>query len=60
MTGEEMERAIEFLLEGMARLESRAEQTDAQVAQLSAQVSETSRQLSLCRDAIRVHRDRHA
>ncbi len=47
MTGEEMERAIEFLLEGQARLDNRIEQTNAQLAQLNAQVVETSRHLAL-------------
>lgn len=32
MTGEEMERAIEFLLEGQARLDNLIEQTNAQLA----------------------------
>ena len=34
MTGEEMERAIEFLLQNQATLEQRVEQTQAQIADL--------------------------
>jgi len=39
MTGEEMERAIEFLLQSQANLE-------AQVVEIGQQVAETGRQLS--------------
>jgi hypothetical protein len=35
MTGEEMERAIEFLLQNQATLERRVEQTQAQLAELT-------------------------
>jgi prefoldin subunit 5 len=35
MTGEEMERAIEFLLQNQATLEQRVEQTQAQLAELT-------------------------
>jgi ABC-type transporter Mla subunit MlaD len=35
MTGEEMERAIEFLLQNQATLEERVEQTQAQLAELT-------------------------
>lgn len=38
MTGEEMERAIEFLLQNQATLEQRVEQTQAQIAELTAVV----------------------
>jgi chromosome segregation ATPase len=38
MTGEEMERAIEFLLQNQATLEQRVEQTQAQLAQLTGVV----------------------
>lgn len=38
MTGEEMERAIEFLLQNQATLEERVEQTQAQLAELTAVV----------------------
>lgn len=38
MTGEEMERAIEFLLQNQATLEERIEQTQAQLAGLTAAV----------------------
>lgn len=36
MTGEEMERAIEFLLQSHATLEERVTQTQAQLAELTA------------------------
>ena len=35
MTGEEMERAIEFLLQNQATLETRVEQTQRQLGELS-------------------------
>ena len=35
MTGEEMERAIEFLLQNQATLEQRVEQTQAQLSELT-------------------------
>jgi prefoldin subunit 5 len=35
MTGEEMERAIEFLLRNQATLEQRVEQTQAQLSELT-------------------------
>jgi hypothetical protein len=38
MTGEEMERAIEFLLQNQATLEQRVEQTQTQLAELTAAV----------------------
>lgn len=38
MTGEEMERAIEFLLQNQATLEQRVEQTQAQLAELTSAV----------------------
>ncbi len=56
MTGEEMERAIDFLLKSQANLEARIEQVNAnlgaridetnrQVADLTRQLGETNRQL---------------
>jgi chromosome segregation ATPase len=52
MTGEEMERAIEFLLQSQANFETRlaafeAQQrhTDEQIAETNAQIGETNRQL---------------
>ena len=38
MTGEEMERAIEFLLKNQAAYEERQDRTDAQVAETSRQL----------------------
>ncbi len=52
MTGEEMERAIEFLLQGQANFDTRLEHLlqnqanfDARLEQTNLQVAETSRQL---------------
>jgi chromosome segregation ATPase len=42
MTGEEMERAIDFLLKSQANLEARIEQVNAN---LGARINETNRQL---------------
>jgi len=57
MTGEEMERAIDFLLKSQANLEARIEQVNAslgaridetgrQIAETNRQVAETNRQLA--------------
>jgi len=46
MTGEEMERAIEFLLQSQANFDARLEQTNQQVAETNRQVAETNRQLA--------------
>jgi BMFP domain-containing protein YqiC len=43
MTGEEMERAIDFLLKSQANLEARIEQVNAN---LGVRIEETSRQLA--------------
>jgi chromosome segregation ATPase len=43
MTGEEMERAIDFLLKSQANLETRIEQVNAN---LGARIDETNRQLA--------------
>ena len=43
MTGEEMERVIEFILQNQATLEERIERTQAQLAETQAQVAETNR-----------------
>ena len=40
MTGEEMERAIEFLLQNQATLEQRVEQTQVQLSETQAQLGE--------------------
>lgn len=50
MTGEEMERAIEFLLQNQATLEERMERTQAQL-------SETQRQLSELAAVVRMQAD---
>lgn len=46
MTGEEMERAIEFLLQGQANHEARLGELTERVGSLAEQVAETGRQLS--------------
>ena len=46
MNGEEMQRAIEFLLEHQATLEQRIEQTNAQLAQTNEQLAQTNEQLA--------------
>ena len=38
MTGEEMERAIEFLLQSQADISARQDRTDAQIAETSRQL----------------------
>lgn len=43
MTGEEMERAIEFLLQNQATLERRVEQTQTQLSQVVESISELNR-----------------
>lgn len=43
MTGEEMERAIEFLLRNQATLEQRVEQTQTQLSQAAESISELNR-----------------
>jgi chromosome segregation ATPase len=45
MTGDEMERAIEFLLQNQARLEERGAQTQQQLSQTQQQLSQTQEQL---------------
>jgi methyl-accepting chemotaxis protein len=45
MTGEEMERALEFLLQSQANYDARLEQTNARLEQTNQQIAETSRQL---------------
>ena len=50
MTGEEMERAIDFLLKSQANLEARIEQVNAnlgaRIAETDGQLAETSKQLA--------------
>jgi hypothetical protein len=43
MTGEEMERAIEFLLQNQATLEQRVEQTQGQLSQVVESIAELNR-----------------
>jgi chromosome segregation ATPase len=47
MTGEEMERAIEFILQRQATLEERIEQTQTQLAQTVESVSELNRTVQM-------------
>ena len=46
MSGEEMERAIEFLLQSQANYESRLADISARQARTDAQIAETGRQLA--------------
>ncbi len=46
MTGEEMERAIEFLLQSQANYETRLADISARQDRTDAQIAETSRQLA--------------
>ncbi len=45
MTGEEMERAIEFLLQGQANFEVRLTAFDARLERMQGQLEETNRQI---------------
>lgn len=47
MTGEEMERAIEFLLQNQATLETRVEQTQTQISQVVASIAELNRVVTM-------------
>jgi len=47
MTGEEMERAIEFLLQSQANYESRLTDISARQERTDAQIAETGRQLAI-------------
>jgi len=47
MTGEEMERAIEFLLKNQADFAARQARTDERLNDLTAQVAETNRLMQL-------------
>ena len=68
MTGEEMERAIDFLLKSQANLEARIDQvntnlgarideTSAQLAQTNRQLAETNRQLAETNRLVRLQGD---
>ncbi len=46
MTGEEMERAIEFLLQSQANFDARSAATDRQLAETNRQMTETVRQVT--------------
>ena len=45
MTGEEMERAIDFLLKNQANFDARAEKTDQQIEQTRQQIEQTRQQI---------------
>jgi chromosome segregation ATPase len=47
MTGEEMERAIEFLLQSQAKVDAQLAETNQQLAETDRQLAETNRQLSV-------------
>jgi ABC-type transporter Mla subunit MlaD len=46
MTGEEMERALEFLLQSQANYDARLEQTNARLEQTNAQLEQTNEQVA--------------
>ena len=46
MTGDEMERAIEFLLQSQAKAEAQIAETWQQIAQTNRQLAETDRQVA--------------
>lgn len=46
MTGEEMERAIEFLLQSQAKVDAQLAETNRQLAETNRQLAETDRQLA--------------
>lgn len=46
MTGEEMERAIEFLLQSQAKAEAQIAETWQQIAETNRQLAETDRQVA--------------
>ena len=45
MTGEEMERAIEFLINNQARFDARLAETNQQIAETNRQLAQTNQQL---------------
>jgi len=47
MTGEEMERAIEFLLQNQATMEERIERTQAQLSQAVESIAELNRVVTM-------------
>ena len=51
MTGEEMERAIEFLLQNQATLEQRVEQTQGQLGQVAESIAELNRVVRMQADS---------
>jgi ABC-type transporter Mla subunit MlaD len=51
MTGEEMERAIEFLLQNQATLEQRVEQTQGQLGQVVESIAELNRVVRMQADS---------
>ena len=51
MTGEEMERAIEFLLQNQATLEGRIERTQAQLSETQGQLAELTRVVRMQADS---------
>ena len=46
MTGEEMERAIEFILKSQAKAEAQIAETNQQLAETNRQLAETDRRLA--------------
>lgn len=57
MTGEEMERAIEFLLQGQARAEARQDRTDQQITEMGKQITEMGRHIAEMSNRIQTYAD---
>jgi ABC-type transporter Mla subunit MlaD len=57
MTGEEMERAIEFLLQNQATLEQRVEQTQTQIAETQRQLGQAVEAVSELNRVVRMQAD---
>jgi chromosome segregation ATPase len=57
MTGEEMERAIEFLLQNQATMEERLTRTQSQLSETQSQISETQSQISELGRVVRMQAD---
>jgi chromosome segregation ATPase len=57
MTGEEMERAIEFLLQNQATIEERVTQTQEQLSATQTQLSATQTQIAELTNVVRMQAD---
>ena len=57
MTGEEMERAIEFLLQNQATLETRVAKTQEQISQTQGQLSQAVESIAELNGIVRMQAD---